>query len=208
MALKLIVKNFTFISDSKMGEDNNSIDSDSSDSSVEAPSGGQFNQKIDKVLSKTVFDKTRRQSLFRRPSLKAKDDDDEPIPDRRRSQAARRSTVGGPQLADLAELQKRLSQSAPKEESSKKIESVSDGNKRVAVMDTEQKDLEKIMSLQYTINFDVVFATDYTHRTATLSSIDMMKQEIEDQYAKKRLSDLTVAQSEETVEEEQKSVFV
>lgn len=197
-----------FISDSKMGEDN-SIDSDSSDSSVEAPSGGQFNQKLDKVLSKTVFDKTRRQSLFRRPSLKAKEEDDEPIPDRRRSQAARRSTVGGPQLADLAELQKRLSQSAPKEENSrKKIESVSDGNKRVAVMDTEQKDLEKIMSLQYTINFDVVFATDYTHRTATLSSIDMMKQEIEDQYAKKRLSDLTVAQSEETVEEEQKSVFV
>ena len=198
-----------FILDSKMGEDN-SIDSDSSDSSAEAPSG-QFNQKIDKVLSKTVFDKTRRQSLFRRPSLKAKEDDDEPIPDRRRSQAARRSTVGGPQLADLAELQKRLSQSAPKEENSKKsskIESVSDGNKRVAVMDTEQKDLEKIMSLQYTINFDVVFATDYTHRTATLSSIDMMKQEIEDQYAKKRLSDLTVAQSEETVEEEQKSVFV
>ena len=197
-----------FISDSKMGEDN-SIDSDSSDSSVEAPSGGQFNRKLDKVLSKTVFDKTRRQSLFRRPSLKAKEDDDEPIPDRRRSQAARRSTVGGPQLADLAELQKRLSQSAPKEENSrKKIESVSDGHKRVAVMDTEQKDLEKIMSLQYTINFDVVFATDYTHRTATLSSIDMMKQEIEDQYAKKRLSDLTVAQSEETVEEEQKSVFV
>ena len=197
-----------FISDLKMGEDN-SIDSDSSDSSAEAPSGGQFNQKLDKVLSKTVFDKTRRQSLFRRPSLKAKEEDDEPIPDRRRSQAARRSTVGGPQLADLAELQKRLSQSAPKEENSrKKIESVSDGNKRVAVMDTEQKDLEKIMSLQYTINFDVVFATDYTHRTATLSSIDMMKQEIEDQYAKKRLSDLTVAQSEETVEEEQKSVFV
>lgn len=199
-----------FILDSKMGEDN-SIDSDSSDSSAEAPSGGQFNQKIDKVLSKTVFDKTRRQSLFRRPSLKAKEDDDEPIPDRRRSQAARRSTVGGPQLADLAELQKRLSQSAPKEENSKKsskIESVSDGNKRVAVMDTEQKDLEKIMSLQYTINFDVVFATDYTHRTATLSSIDMMKQEIEDQYAKKRLSDLTVAKSEENVEEEQKSVFV
>ena len=193
-----------------MGEDN-SIDSDSSDSSAGAPSGGQFNQKIDKVLSKTVFDKTRRQSLFRRPSLKAKEDDDEPIPDRRRSQAARRSTVGGPQLADLAELQKRLSQSAPKEENSKKsskIESVSDGNKRVAVMDTEQKDLEKIMSLQYTINFDVVFATDYTHRTATLSSIDMMKQEIEDQYAKKRLSDLTVAKSEENVEEEQKSVFV
>ena len=197
-----------FISDSKMGEDN-SIDSDSSDSGAEAPSGGQFNQKLDKVLSKTVFDKTRRQSLFRRPSLKAKEEDDEPIPDRRRSQAARRSTVGGPQLADLAELQKRMSQSAPKEENSrKKIESVSDGNKRVAVMDTEQKDLEKIMSLQYTINFDVVFATDYTHRTATLSSIDMMKQEIEDQYAKKRLSDLTVAQSEETVEEEQKSVFV
>ena len=191
-----------------MGEDN-SIDSDSSDSGAEAPSGGQFNQKLDKVLSKTVFDKTRRQSLFRRPSLKAKEEDDEPIPDRRRSQAARRSTVGGPQLADLAELQKRMSQSAPKEENSrKKIESVSDGNKRVAVMDTEQKDLEKIMSLQYTINFDVVFATDYTHRTATLSSIDMMKQEIEDQYAKKRLSDLTVAQSEETVEEEQKSVFV
>ena len=193
-----------------MGEDN-SIDSDSSDSGAEAPSDGQFNQKIDKVLSKTVFDKTRRQSLFRRPSLKAKEDDDEPIPDRRRSRAARRSTVGGPQLADLAELQKRLSQSAPKEENSKKsskIESVSDGNKRVAVMDTEQKDLEKIMSLQYTINFDVVFATDYTHRTATLSSIDMMKQEIEDQYAKKRLSDLTVAKSEENVEEEQKSVFV
>jgi len=199
---------FDCLTDSKMGEDN-SIDSDSSDSSAEAPSGGQFNRKLDKVLSKTVFDKTRRQSLFRRPSLKAKEDDDEPIPDRRRSQAARRSTVGGPQLADLAELQKRLSQSAPKEENSrKKIESVSDGNKRVAVMDTEQKDLEKIMSLQYTINFDVVFATDYTHRTATLSSIDMMKQEIEDQYAKKRLSDLTVAQSEETVEEEQKSVFV
>ena len=199
-----------FILDSKMGEDN-SIDSDSSDSGAEAPSDGQFNQKIDKVLSKTVFDKTRRQSLFRRPSLKAKEDDDEPIPDRRRSRAARRSTVGGPQLADLAELQKRLSQSAPKEENSKKsskIESVSDGNKRVAVMDTEQKDLEKIMSLQYTINFDVVFATDYTHRTATLSSIDMMKQEIEDQYAKKRLSDLTVAKSEENVEEEQKSVFV
>ena len=191
-----------------MGEDN-SIDSDSSDSGAEAPSGGRFNQKLDKVLSKTVFDKTRRQSLFRRPSLKAKEEDDEPIPDRRRSQAARRSTVGGPQLADLAELQKRMSQSAPKEENSrKKIESVSDGNKRVAVMDTEQKDLEKIMSLQYTINFDVVFATDYTHRTATLSSIDMMKQEIEDQYAKKRLSDLTVAKSEENVEEEQKSVFV
>ena len=36
-----------------MGEDN-SIDSDSSDSSAEAPSGGQFNQKIDKVLSKQV----------------------------------------------------------------------------------------------------------------------------------------------------------
>merc|ERR1712126_804018 len=95
---------FDCLTDSKMGEDN-SFDSDSSDSSAEAPSGGQFNQKIDKVLSKTVFDKTRRQSLFRRPSLKAKEDDDEPIPDRRRSQAARRSTVGGSQLADLAELQ-------------------------------------------------------------------------------------------------------
>ena len=189
-----------------MGEDN-STDSDSSESGIDV-SRGQFNKKIDKVLSKTVFDSTRRQSLFRRPSLKAKDPDDEPIPDRRRSTHARRSTVGGPQLADLAELQKRLSQSAPKDENSNKIESVSDGTKRVAVMDTEQKDLEKIMSLQYTINFDVVFATDYTHRTATLSSIDMMKQEIEDQYAKKRISDLGVAQSEDTVEEEQKSVFV
>merc|ERR1712168_552899 len=107
-----------------------------------------------------------------------------------------------------AELQKRLSQSAPKEESSKKIESVSDGNKRVAVMDTEQKDLEKIMSLQYTINFDVVFACDYTHRTATLSAIDLMKQEIEDQYARKKVSDLEITKSEEAAEGQQKSVFV
>ena len=28
----------------------------------------------------------------------------------------------------------------------------------------EQEDLEKIMSLQYTINFDVVFVYDYTNR--------------------------------------------
>ena len=205
----MALKNFSqFILDSKM-EEGNSTDSDSSEAgSGVNRSDGQFSQKIDKVLSKTVFDSTRRQSLFRRPSLKAKEQDDEPIPDRRRSTHARRSTVGGPQLSDLAELQKRLSQSAPKDENSNKIEHVSDGNKRVAVMDTEQKDLEKIMSLQFTINFDVVFATDYTHRTATLSSIDLMKQEIEDQYAKKRISDLGVAQSEDNVEEEQKSVFV
>ena len=67
----------------------------------------------------------------------------------------------------------------------------------------QQDDLEKIMSLQYTINFDVVFNVDYTTRTTTLSSIDLMKQEIEEQYQQKSDTEIAVLQTEP-----QMSVFV
>merc|ERR1711892_239882 len=81
-----------------------------------------------------------------------------------------------------ANIEAQMSTLAPSK-SDEKVGS-SGGAGRQAKLD-DSEDLEKIMSLQYTINFDVVFNVDYTTRTTTLSSIDLMKQEIEEQYKQK-----------------------
>lgn len=44
------------------------------------------------------------------------------------------------------------------------------------------KDYEKILSIQYMINFDQVFVSDYSLQEATLSSIELMKQEIAEKF--------------------------
>ena len=46
-------------------------------------------------------------------------------------------------------------------------------------------DYEKILSIQFMINFDQIFISDYKLKESTLSSIELMKQKIEQKFGEK-----------------------
>ena len=130
---------------------------------------GNAIRNLGNTVAEKIAENVRRHSLFRRPSIQQAGSIDNLDPDDYETQdtaTPMRDSVAaghGRLSATPDRLSAQMRRSSMRRPSRIPTHHTNERQSTAATLN-EEEDLEKIMSLQYTINFDVVFACDYNQK--------------------------------------------